>query len=816
MFEFNLIVCFFFQSISDEQYIVYTPYDDPGDSNVTNTPKKEDHQNAAVQQLPENRPNLTDKKLTHNFSDENWLTAAAQLVDVVNKHPTATIILQKKPEPTNRNLTERNRNLIEPNRNRNLIESHDHSLTEPKDADLTEQKNRVLNESRDRNLTESKHRDLIEPRNRSLIESRDRNPTEPRDRHVNMNQSLPRIKYRVPKFVVTKITEKNQNDVARDSKSEKVVWSSGSSKIKALNELPKLKLNPKPMNEVEIFQKSNQARPVFEAKEFRIKNMSISNKPTVNSERTPIKPRSLDVSESKNNQCQNEPVILNFRTKLNGSLSKTKPTTPLNGKFNTPYLSIESASSSKNSLEIDIISPKTIDRYYVNKTQLNSLNKPPKSTYSPKVYSRFPATNPPQTVCHKPVKTVRAPLVKLWPSMTELDANNRSYHIQPHGMESTLKRHNSAIVLGSNSSEKLFDKMLKNDKEYYRLYDLCSNVVIRLRERGQAVRRKRGRPKKKIYQNHTKELLCSPDFSIKADILRLNDPTCQSTLNSRRSRRFALLSIEPILPDIEMVFNKNQDKERERSPLSTFQINRATLKTYSRANIAQSRAIADSKRIENSDYDVKKSQIQLLNIEPLPSTSKNDSQETIHNEVTQSTEYIIGPEFDLDDFNDDCDVLCIEYLDENDEIESPAYEPLTTETETKHSLIITEEADTTFHTKLEDESIEEIDWNPFQSENTLDMAQNPTTTTSSSLEDVKKSQHIEIRYLKASESDAHSTTDSMSELFSVYNQNMATNLGRTTFLPSKKPIINISPVRKSTRKRKIPSEFPNFAKKVRS
>lgn len=752
-----------FQPFSDIRYeyiLRYTPYDKKeeanpdSNANATATATTEgSHQSDAVHVSPQSQPKFSETNLPYDISDEKLLTAAAQLVDVYNKRSkaAATLTLQKKPT------------------------------------------------------------------------------AEPRIRSLNANKVSPRPPFNmpIPNFVVTKITEKSRTNTP-ECKTEKVVWSSASNKIKSPDGMAELR-NPKTIHQVDVFHKSNQSMKLFDLKDYRVKGMNIINKSAMNSDQT----RAI---EAKNTN-HNEPVILNFRAQMHGSPSKSKPPMTLNGRTNAnpSHRALDKSSSfPKNSMKIDIISPKTVDRYYVNKSLPNSINGPVKPMYTPKVYSRA-STNLPHTIyeCHKITKTVRAPIVKLWPSMLELDKVNRpcdrakndavDRQNASHPVESALtcdassnlKRYNSAIVFGTKTSNKLFDTMVRNNKEYYRLFDLCSDVVSRLCIKGQAVRRKRGRPKKKIYQNHTKELLNSPDFSIKADIFRLNElphsAIDQLDQNRRRSKRFALLSIEPVLPDIEAVFSKNRDGERDRSPEDTFQINRGTLKTYSRANITQSRAALDCKRNGAKAYDCKP-QIQLLNIEPLSSTSEINLQENINDEVTQSTEYIIGPDLSIDD-PDECDVLYIEYLEDNDEIESPAYEPHISETLETKPLI--EEADTTFETKFDNSTDQQMNWDPFHFERSLDMAHNPTTTTTSSSFDLKKSSHIEIKYFKANESDAHSTTESISELFSVCDHDDASDFGQANALPSKKTNISISPVRKSTRKRKIPSEFPNFAKKIR-
>lgn len=730
-------------------------YDQPGTS-------KSD-QSTAVQVASKEQQKITERNLSYDISDEKLLTAAAQLVDVYNKRSKvpATITVQKKQ--------------------------------------------------------------ISEPRNRNL----------------NLNKQQIRPPFTVPNFVVTKITEKTRTPeksiIVRPSKSSHGVNIVKSVQKQEEIEQTKRMIDMQRQKSLHIFNANEDRKPsriLFDAKDFRVKSFNVSNQIAGNTnfpERikpTTIKPRVFGAVEP-NKSNQNEPVILNFRTKMHDPTSKPRQFTDtaktINGRNNVnTYRMLEISPLSKNSMDRSI--SKTVDRYYSNKLHSSSIAKSVRPVSMPvtKVYSRF-TSNSSRSLYQSRIlrQRARAPIVKKFPSMPDLSKVEKVQtnflgqktieEASTSKIFTTLTRSKSSFICGTKSSANLFDHTIKSNEEYSKLYNLCSDVVSKLCFKGQTIRRKRGRPKKKVYNSLTKNLLASPEFSMKADILKLNEMyyaskrfDCHTIFNTnpRRSKRFALLSIEPVLPDIEPILNRTRDRS---PPVSSFHINRAPLKTYSRANLIQPRVnTLENKKNEMTIY-TSRPQIQLLNIEPLSSTSQINLEDSIKGEVTQSTEYIIDTGFNNDDL-DESDAVYIEYLEDNDEIESPAYEPHVSvvEPDVKTSSIITEEADTTVENCSQ--------WDQFRRKKSLDLMHIISATGSLN---AKRNQNVEIKYLKTSESDAHSTTDSITDLFTVYEVEEKQQFMPATSSPQKKPDMNISPVRKSTRKRKIPSEFPNFAKKIR-
>lgn len=749
------------------------------------SPSKSVANAAGLQVSPKIQQKLSDRNLSYNISEEKLLTAAAQLVDVYNKRTkaSATLTLQKKPLP--------------------------------------------------------------DP---------------PRNRTQNINKQPMRSSFAlpVPNFVVTKITEKSPSTPFNKSNMVKLTkdsHSSGSMKpvrvkqeevdrTKRMIELQRQKslqifntFAPKSVRNLDnARQKLSQPKPTsYDGKIFQVKSMSVSNKISENADfaeqgqSTTIHPRGVS---STNKLNQNEPVILNFRTKGNHgespSKSKQLENMTINGRNNNAnaYRMLEITPVTKNSMEMGIILPKASDRYMANRPQPSSITKSvkPLSMSVTKDYSRYPSNSRDAAYQWRTTKLrrARAPIVRKYPSMSNLSSDNRSQRnfLRHNSLirsnvdsPTSLRRHNSCFTFGEKCNDNLFEHTLRNSKDSAKLYELCSNVVNKLCYKGQIVRRKRGRPKKKVYKSLTRDLLVSPEFSWKIDIQRIkewsSDGPAILNANHRRSKRCAFLSIEPILSGIEANI-MNISKSRNRSPVSPFQINRAPIKTYSRANMIQPKVTLDNKRCETTP----KSQIQLLNIEPLSSTSQIDledviKEEDIKEEVSQSTEYIIDSMYNMEEY-DLSDAIYVEYLEDNDEIESPAYEPLTSESfATPKSSTITGEADTTVESYTQYRTgLERI-----RPKKPLSITHNFTATTSVN---EKGSPQIEIKYLNTNESDAHSTTDSITEIITVCEDDIHEDSLPTTMSMRKNTEIMLSPVRKSTRKRKIPSEFPNFAKRVRS
>lgn len=822
-FVINLVVSRFFlffsilsliQLISDEELPFLTPYDAfvnerEADQSLRSPTKMSPVQTVGIQssskppssaQLSQNLGNLN---LSYNISDEKLLTAAAQLVDVYNKRSKASAIITVQPK----------------------------SIPEP-----------------------------------------------PRNRGSNIRKQGSRSQFPLPvsNFVVTKITEKppstalnkcnsikmtkigtqSPDDVKPNRKQEEI------DHTKRLAEIQRQKslqiFNTYAPNSVKNLdgarQKLAQSKSLLhDGKKFQIKSLEMTKKNASSTdfrERNKVMASTSKVQFSKasemNRPIKNEPVILNFRTKVHDQLagpSKQPATLPKNGQTNSgAYRMLEITPLSKNVMAKSTLSTTHTDRCIANKSsQLNHIKynnnksvRPLQSMSVTKVYSRYPLNNTSRSVYHSNsmVQRARAPILKKYPSMSDLSQQhpNHTNRLRAFDLTKTFKRSNSCIALGDKMNRNFFDYIIAHSKECDKLYDLCSTVVNKLAYKIPVVtpRRKRGRPRKKVYASFTRELLNSADFSMREDIWRLHkQPFGDRILNSRRNKRFALLSIEPILPDISEL---NICKGREHSPVSSFQTNRMPLKTYSRANLIQPRATLDSKRhYDFNNFTTQKSQIQLLNIEPLSSSSQIDVVENVREEVSQSTEYIDDEfintyEYDLSDS------IYVEYLDENDEIESPAYEPHTSESIVKPIAIITGEADTTVenynqqhhqHQQLESpppqhqqQHQQRINWDRERNRIKKSITHNFTATR---LLNEKGSPHIEIKYLNTNESDAHSTTDSITEIFPICEREEDTGLTVLPhILPKQKAELNLSPTRKSTRKRKIPNEFPNFAKKVRS
>lgn len=761
------------------------------DENVSITPK-----------IPQN---LNERNHSYDISEEKLLTAAAQLVDVYNKRTKATA-----------------------------------------SATITVQ-------------------------NKSA-------PEASRSRTVNVNKSSIRSKFAhpIPNFVVTKITEKSSNAVLNKDSSLNVAKRSNPVKIVHRTRLEDIERTKRMVaiqrqKSLQIFntfapnamknldrKKLTQPNIAYNTTNFQVKSMNISSKHTGNidnAERSRMTTTATNANTSAtatatittkrfptaqtNQLSKKEPVILNFRKKVHElpSKPKSKPAEifPNNGRnSDSSYRVLEISPVPKNVTTPvpkndykDIVTPKITDRFFTNRSQFRSYKTLPKD------YSRSPSN---RNSGFRSKLSAR-PIVKKFPSMSNLSNDDKPSTDSKNVYGAIgLKKSNSCIILGEKCNKMIFEQTLQNSTDCMKLYEICSDVVVELCYKPQTVRRKKGRPKKKNYVRMTRDLLNTPEFSFKADLKRIRewplDGKSSLIANRKRNRRCAFLSIEPMITSIESTLRKT----REKSPVSSFQINRLPIKTYSRANLIQPRVTMNNKRFEKQTYappsiptppptqqqsqsqpqPQPKPQIQLLNIEPLSSTSRIDLNlkedikiEELKGEVSQSTEYIVNGLFDSYDY-DLSDAIYVEYLEDTDEIESPAYEPLMTDAVDNPTSIVTGEADTTMETY----SQLRMSWERNRPKKSHSVTHNFSATTSVN---EKGSPQIEVKYLNTNESDAHSTTDSITEIYAVCDEDDGkTDILSTAGTMQKKVDLILSPIRKSTRKRKIPSEFPNFAKKVRS
>lgn len=802
------LICILQTNFLDEEFPFFTPYD------YFVNKKEEEKLDAnfmdyGIDDVQASSQSTQKKSIENKFpddiSDEKLLTAAAQLVDVYNKRSKASIAsaLQKKLP------SEAVRNRPAPSSSSSAVVVH---TTKP--------------------------------------------------------LARPPFATPVPNFVVTKIIEKSPNITNKNNISLKLAKDltddnhairckpqaiDHSKRMAELQRQKSLQIfntyAPNAMKNLDGARKKlAQIKPTrFDGKNFHVKNLSMTKKSNNNTGTSSVR---LISSASDTNKCiKKEPIILNFRANVHDSVAPQSDnrSTTAHGRSNANRAR-EIAPMSKNLMGERSVWSKEPDQYMANDFQPSCVTKPirPLSMSVTKVYSRFSSGSASSRSMYRcrTMQRSRASLPRKYPSMSDLTKkiDDNSNEVCDAPASATLKRRKSCIVFGKKSNENLFNETLKESNEFAQLYELCYNVVSNS-FKSPIVRRKRGRPKKKIYKSVTRDLLNTPEFSLKDDLRRIRTTEFADDItfnqNSRRRKRCTFLSIAPLLTDmIEMTAHRS----REKSPISSFQTNRLPIKTYSRANLSTSRIIQPRlstqsyKRNDTFNYapsltlsedatisepssepaPALKPQIQLLNIEPLSSTSSTqiDVDENLFEEVSQSTEYIIDTDFCTSEY-DVTDGIYVEYLEENDEIESPAYEPIS-ETITKSTpYITTGEADTTVETCSTTMLPQQrIGWERMRPKKSVNITHNFEATTSLN---EKGSTQIEIKYLNTNESDAHSTTDSITEIFAVCDQDDQSEI--TVLAPisaNQKADLSILPVRKSNRKRKIPSEFANFAKKFRN
>lgn len=338
---------------------------------------------------------------------------------------------------------------------------------------------------------------------------------------------------------------------------------------------------------------------------------------------------------------------------------------------------------------------------------------------------------------YKRATTIIEPLLK-----RQHSADDLSSFANMHSKK--LPRRRDSDFAGVKAQRALFDEKMGENNQYSELYSLCSDVVSH--SRNPFTVRKKGRPRKAQYSNKTRALLCTPEFSTLVDRRRIymeyygsellphewfnaNTSTSYSK-TSKRNKHFALLSIEPIM---------------EKSPKDTH-----ARKVYGGATKAkQMRPPSPAKEIQTQQQN-----LDLINVEILQAESLDLS----------------------GDLLPDDDVF-IEYLDDdNDDIDSPAYEPIVS-----RSLMRSES----------------LKMDMFQT--MCDISQLSSADTLLASEDFD---HLHVSTLPSALADL--------PLLNVDDDfNDRSLFGGVEM----QPLLTISPQRKTTRKRKMSNECVHFIKR---
>lgn len=575
-----------------------------------------------------------------------------------------------------------------------------------------------------------------------------------------INNSLPKKigdKYtnaKIPNFIVTKVTERKPNDSEQSTALNNNNNNTMTSTIKQSKDIHLVKAIRRQQeierNKLQIEYHKQHASNVNKKKilnsgdqnknniKIIVKNLE-SNAENINLNNFRVK--RLQVSHPSNENVEsfkqpqhvinnNVPVSTNSANTIRNFRFLPSSTSSLLKQTASQHFKIAPVSFGHNSNNIQL---NCIERHQaiVPSSSLNrrDIVKPIPVAVN-KIYSRSPRTlhsihgyneNERHSLLDQKRKTFQFGRSSSLTKLNELKSKNES-----NSDAAKLGRTNSCYM-GSKAQNELFHRKMNESDDYSELYSQCTDVITRLQRTEKTMVRKKGRPKKIIYSNKTKELLSSPEFSVLSDIKLIK----KKSTSLRRSKRVALISV------VESLLQKSN-------------LNRKT-KVYGRSSKAK------------EIYSVPESQLQLLNIEPM-------SQQEQSSYNFQDSNQIISV------YDDDCrndvdasDDIYIEYLDDVDEIESPAYEP-----HTSKSLIDDEIA------KIESIEIE------------------PTSAT-------KQSSMV------LSNLDFESVTNTIDP--SIFNEDNNSDEVNVVTKTPRKSYDHISPIRKSNRKRKVPNAFIQFIKK---
>lgn len=340
----------------------------------------------------------------------------------------------------------------------------------------------------------------------------------------------------------------------------------------------------------------------------------------------------------------------------------------------------------------------------------------------------------------------------------------RTIHAVTYDEPTKLIRRNSCFIGGVKTND-LIQQAINKNEEFSKLYNLCTEIITTASQKHIVVHKKRGRPRKKIYKSSTRDLLNTADYSLKADLSKLSEmyaPDVNSFFDMalmeddaktiRRNRGFALLSIEP-------VFSNTQQNNEEQNFNKYTGLKKLSFLKSNNNNASDLGLLTKPFSIDVAPISPR----QTLLSPPFPYDMNQPIDDLFDNAMIDE---------ELNSTND----MIIEYLNDIDEIESPAYEPHTSNTEEQTILNF-------FQT-------------PVKNNLSYKFYHGPCTTIQSNQLNSNRSQlkqiHSEHKIEKVpSKITAHQITTPV------------------------KADLNLSPVRRSSRKRKIPADFVGLVKKTR-
>lgn len=461
-------------------------------------------------------------------------------------------------------------------------------------------------------------------------------------------------------------------------------------------------------------------------------------------------------------------VILNQYNPKDGSVAKVEQQNLNNKKSNGDVCHsdhVQVKSSSPDEIKLVVRENKSIESFgkTFRLTKVTALNS--------KIGNRIENVKPQSMiVMRNPMRSENQPQLKSDHSMRRKQVIDRerslsvpriqSNPIQLYEHPTKLIRRNSCFI-GGLKTDGAVQQAIRVNEDYSELHDLCFDIISKVASKQSVVYRKRGRPKKRIYKSLTKDLLNSMDFCLKADINKLNE--------QYYGENNTFLDVTSTVDDDKLMRRSERSELLSIEPVlpSSHQNNGNFFKYTGQTKL--SRIKSNNNYSSNNEAFAKSTKLQSLNIEMISSSSStNLISPTFPDDISQPIDDLFQNAL-IDSNLDSTDDMIIEYLGDIGEIESPAYEP--------HTSV--SNFDSIYH---------EYQSTPIKTSTTYKFNQRLHNLNSKT---------YEFEFVTHDHRNSVEIDDVLTEI--------------TIELPA----VNISPIRRSSRKRKVPPDFVSLKKKTR-
>lgn len=476
---------------------------------------------------------------------------------------------------------------------------------------------------------------------------------EPSRMQSNTRTNERTIRSPVPQFVVKKITEVSRDDqskITSDAKTPAIITrTSDLSKenrrrrdVKKLQEMVQIQRQ----KSLRIFNKSTNDGKVMPCTQANCDNESANKQKPIYSSKILCTARNQNSPQKQLDQKPTEPFLKSIvENRKDGS----KPHQIIKTIAQNPHL----VSTKNSSVSKDRQDTTDTDKTLSNRKQITACMDKKAIGTSPQ---KVPLKN--HIVPFRDIAHVDQPGWHKRRLSLQCDSNQTIDAI--YKLPKQLSRCNSCFA-GSDAPINFFDQAVKVSEEYADLYRsyLPDNRI-------EAVPKRRGR-RKKTAPNKTKKLLDSKDFLVSADLAEIHDKHTKPTSDERapiegkqtpavvtplrRSKRFRKSSTKTDVQDNDTVLTSSHVTEPTKKPQTFFRVD--DLSTNTKRMISEDEHLA----ITNIHLPFPSHDLKLSSVECSPVNSAATSFDDVRPLENENLRY------------------SFEYMDENDELESPAYEP---------------------------------------------------------------------------------------------------------------------------------------------